>query len=112
MLDGRLRRARKERYMTDYKGKYIEICFTNKSNWELFDKIASIIESYFSGEFTNKTDGLDQRFWDFNIQENMFTLHLEHYLGISIFTNKSINNQKTERIIKAIYKQATKIGII
>lgn len=55
------------------------------ASWELFDSIANAMEIRFGGRWINKLDGFDQRYWDLEIDEVVLTLHLEHYLGISLF---------------------------
>ncbi|MCP4543097.1 MAG: DUF3630 family protein [Chloroflexi bacterium] len=55
------------------------------SSWKLFDSIAQTIVQQFGGHWIEKLDGLDQRYWDLKIDDVVLTLHLEHYLGISLF---------------------------
>jgi len=63
---------------------------TSESNESLFNDIAHYLESAFKGKWATKINGLDQRYWDLEIGPTLLTLHLEHYLGISLFpTNKA-----------------------
>jgi len=73
----------KVRYLIE-NGK-TEIHLSDVSDWKLFDRIADLIESELKCQWVEKADGLDQRYWDFIIEESKLTLHLEHYLGICIF---------------------------
>ncbi|WP_462251225.1 DUF3630 family protein [Ekhidna sp.] len=61
-----------------------EIKLSNDSSVELFLQYALQLEAL-GAEFTEKVTGLDQRYWDFLFKGEEYTLHLEHYLGISIF---------------------------
>ncbi|WP_050977738.1 hypothetical protein [Herbaspirillum lusitanum] len=51
----------------------------------LFNDIAKRLEIAFDGKWTAKITGLDQRYWDLKVGSAILTLHLEHYLGISLF---------------------------
>ena len=62
-----------------------EIHLSDVSDSKLFDRIAELIEREFKCQWAERADGLDQRYWDFVIDGSKLTLHLEHYLGISIF---------------------------
>jgi hypothetical protein len=67
------------------------------SDGQVFQEIADELTNAFDVQWKAKIDGLDQRYWDFEYKGYILTLHLEHYLGISIFIKKStrdINNLK------------------
>lgn len=66
-----------------------EIKLSNDSSIELFLQYALQLEAN-GAEFTEKTTGLDQRYWDFLFEGEKLTLHLENYLGISIFGEKDL----------------------
>lgn len=57
---------------------------SEQADWQLFDTIAQRLEAGLGGQWTAKLDGLDQRYWDLMVEEQVLTLHLEHYLGISV----------------------------
>ena len=52
---------------------------SEKSNWELFDSIAVAIVRQFGGRWVKQLAGLDQRYWDMELNDVLLTLHLEHY---------------------------------
>ena len=81
-----------------------EAHLSDTSDWKQFDRIADIIENEFNCQWAGKADGLDQRYWDFVIEDSKLTLHLEHYLGICIFP--AIGN---ENLLKA-NQMVRKIG--
>ncbi len=69
----------------------------------IFRLIANELSEAFDVEWKTKLDGFDQRYWDFNCKGIALTLHLEHFLGISIFfekTEPSIENAK--RVLEEI----------
>lgn len=63
----------------------LQILLSSASDNDTFNKIARIIESDLGLHFKEKISGLDQWYWDFEFNGVVFTLHLEHYLGIMIF---------------------------
>lgn len=65
-----------------------EAILSEKPDWDLFNRIADLITKEFNAKWVEKADGLDQRYWDFEIENVRLTLHLEHYLGISLFPAK------------------------
>ena len=71
------------------KNEVIELELTRDSNGDLFQAIAEEIAQTFKIQWKEKLSGLDQRYWDFEINGIILTLHLEHYLGISIFADKT-----------------------
>ena len=64
----------------------IEANLSEEANWDLFNRIADLIANEFKGNWIGKADGLDQRYWDIEIEDVILTLHLEHYLGISLYS--------------------------
>jgi len=64
-----------------------ELHISSESNWTLFERIAEFLERELNGIWLEKADGIDQRYWDLKIGNEVLTLHLEHYLGISAFSN-------------------------
>jgi hypothetical protein len=76
-----------------------EAILSEESDWELFDEIANLITKEFNVKWVGKADGLDQRYWDFEIENLKLILHLEHYLGIRLFPTKDDNaNHLVQRI--------------
>lgn len=65
---------------------------SGKADWELFEEVARVLEQGLGGRWKEKLDGLDQRYWDLLVDEHTLTLHLEHYLGISIVVPDSADD--------------------
>lgn len=61
-----------------------------------FHLIATILETKLKIEFADKINGLDQKYWDFEYKGHVLTLHLENYLGVSIFIKDSGNKTDSE----------------
>ena len=57
---------------------------SEEADWKLFEVVARVIEQGLGGCWKERLDGLDQRYWDLLVGEHTLTLHLEHYLGISV----------------------------
>jgi hypothetical protein len=74
----------------------IQINLSNDSND--FNKIATILTDKIGIRFSEQLNGLDQKYWDFEYADCVFTLHQEHYLGISIFP-KDKSNAENESIL-------------
>ncbi len=68
-----------------------EVQISDDSNWGQFDVICKRIISDFNGTLVSSLDGIDHRYRDFKIDGHIITLHLEHYLGISIYSEHPID---------------------
>jgi hypothetical protein len=91
----------KVRYSTE-SGK-TEAQLSKIANWELFDSIAHSIKEQFDGHWVEQIDGVDQRYWDLKVDDVMLTLHLEHYLGISLFpANEPGDLAKANALVETI----------
>jgi hypothetical protein len=85
----------------------LQIVLTNESDNDTFHVIARIIESDLGLHFKEKISGLEQRYWDFEFKGIVFTLHIEHYLGIMIFP-KEQNIENMFDLIKELEKEIKK----
>lgn len=75
------------------KHERFEVAISNDADWMLFNGVADAILTHFRGKLVETLDGLDERYWDIEIGGNIVTLHLQHYLGISLFAeNKEAND--------------------
>lgn len=72
------------------------------ADWELFESVAQRLESVMGGYWMKKIDGVDQRYWDLMVGEQTLTLHLEHYLGISVCVPDNANEmtQKVRALVE------------
>jgi hypothetical protein len=62
----------------------MELEVSATADWAFFQKLADILEQGLGGSWVQKLDGLDERYWDLAVGEQMLTLHLQHYLGIFV----------------------------
>jgi len=62
-----------------------QIEVSSSSDWRVFDLLTTVLSDGLKGEWCEKLDGLDQRYWDLQRDSARITLHLEHYLGITVF---------------------------
>ena len=69
----------------------------------VFQLIADELTKVFKVQWKTKIDGFDHRYWDFEFKGITLTLHLEHFLGISIFVEKSgTDNESAKYVLEAI----------
>lgn len=69
----------------------VEIRISDSADWDLFENLAKIFEKDLGGYWKERLDGADQRYWDLVVEEQVLTLHLEHYLGVSVLIYNSTN---------------------
>ena len=80
--------------ITKHDGKeYRQIDIFGKSEWSTFDLMANKLLIHLSAILINKLDGLDERYWDFDLNGNVITLHLQHHLGIVLFYENNNGNE-------------------
>lgn len=74
-----------------------------------FDKfygIAGLLTDKLQVNFTNKIDGLNTSYWDFNFRGQKLTLHYNIYNGVSIFPVRSKSSlQKDDSVILELVKE-------
>ena len=88
----------------------IEILLSEESSWQLFDAISKEIVKKFDVKLVKKLDGVDERYWDFEINGGLICLHLQHYLGISIFSvNDSVMNEIVKKIAEYVIEKLSQI---
>lgn len=81
----------------------MEKLITKKSDFETFELIVKILLHNFDIKFTEKLDGPDQSYYDFTLNNTKYTLHREHYTGISIISD--IKKNDFELMINEICNQ-------
>lgn len=52
---------------------------------EQFKLLAEGVRKTLGGRWIEKLDGLDQSYWDLEVQGEKVTVHREHSLGVSVF---------------------------
>ena len=64
---------------------YRQIEVSERADWSLFERLAERLKASLRGRWTEQIDGLDERYWDFEAAGGKLTLHLQHYLGITLY---------------------------
>lgn len=67
----------------------------------LFQKFANLLQTEFKGKLIEKIEGLDGRYWDFDINGTIVVLHSNAMAGISIYAEDGSN----ETLIREIGKK-------
>ncbi len=80
------------------KDERLEIEISDDADWQLFKRVADAILNKFRGKLVERLDGLDERYWDLEIGDSLVTLHLQHYLGISLFAASKEANDLIQQI--------------
>lgn len=77
----------------------LELQISEDSDRKLFDEIAHVLQRQFRGSWSEKVDGPDQRYWDLKIGNVTLTLHLEHYLGIMLFSSSEESDKGASDVL-------------
>lgn len=88
------------KYLTTLNGELeLHIC----DDSDRFVEVAKKIQALTGGYFTAQIDGVDQSYWDITICRQQYTIHREHYLGVSI--SSGADNART--IFEKIERELT-----
>jgi len=81
----------------------MELRITEDSSWSRYDAVAQDFSSAFGVSAVAICDGLDEAYYDYEVEGVTVTLHLQHYLGISIFVSKgSETHPKSQSVFAKI----------
>ncbi len=90
---------------------YRQIEVSDQPDWSLFEWTANSLKTGLRGKWTARLDGLDQRYWDLEAAGGKLTLHLENYLGITIYpTAGAAADNESLQLLEAAYELLTKEG--
>jgi hypothetical protein len=65
---------------------WIEVIIDDSScNYERFEEAANVLKKHFRLTFSQKSNHLDDAYWDFRYKDCDLTLHHNHFLGTSLF---------------------------
>ena len=67
----------------------------------VFAQAAGELQRKLGGLWTTKIDGLDERYWDLQIDAVQLTLHSQHYVGISLYYSKFIDDEPSKALERA-----------
>jgi hypothetical protein len=62
-----------------------QIQLSGQPSWSEFERVALSLQVGLSGTWMQKIDGADERYWDLFARGGRLTLHLQHYLGITLY---------------------------
>jgi len=80
----------------------LSIDLSNLDTDSLFQKFADQIITEFNAKVTEKLDGLDQRYWDFDVDGSTLVLHADPMVGISIHIEDGTNDNLLRKIAKTL----------
>lgn len=69
---------------------------------DLFQCFANRIVKEFDATIINKLNGLDQKYWDFNISSTTIVLHSDTFMGISIYVENGSSETLLRKIVEKI----------
>ncbi len=79
------------------------------ANPEEFEHYSELVRALLNGVWVEKLDGLDQSYWDLTVQAQKFTLHREHYLGVSIFAEDNASTRSLlEKLKRSLEESAAR----
>ena len=65
-------------------GTFTEIVVSGDCDEDLFAYVAVVLQERLHGTFSKKATGLDEAYWDLQVNGAKIVVHLQVYLGISI----------------------------
>jgi hypothetical protein len=77
-----------------------ELIVTDDPSRELFPLVADAIVRKFHGKIVTRLNGLDQIYWDIEIDDKIIILFLEHYMGISLYSDDAEADELLARVGK------------
>ena len=82
---------------------YSEILISNEPDSELFKSLSDRLRSEFKAELIDRVEDLDSKYFDFKIKDNVLNLHLQNYIGITLFP-KDLNDstEKANLLVETI----------
>ena len=92
---------------------YRQIEVSDRSDWSLFEQVAKRLTYGLRGTWIERPDGPDQRYWDLEAAGGKVTLHLEHYLGITIYpTAGAAADSESLLLLTAAYELLAEEGAV
>lgn len=70
---------------------YSEILISNEPDSGLFKSLSDRLRTEFKAELIDRVEDLDSKYFDFKIKDNVLTLHLQNYIGVTLFP-KELND--------------------
>lgn len=92
--------------MKEYRGasNRLSIDLSDLDSDILFRKFADRLTTEFDAKITDKLDGLDQRYWDFDVGGTILVLHSDAMAGISIHVEDGSDDNLLRKIAETLMK--------
>lgn len=78
---------------------YSEILICNEPDSELFKSLSDRLRVEFKAELIDKVEDLDSKYFGFKIKDNILTLHLQNYVGITFFPKELNDSSEQENLL-------------
>jgi len=78
---------------------YSEIFISNEPDSELFKSLSDRLRAEFKAELIDRVEDLDSKYSDFKIKDVILTLHLQNYIGITLFTTDQNNSTEKANLL-------------
>lgn len=75
------------------------IVVSDAAEWRVFDAVAEELARALDGAWTERLDGLDERWWDLEAAGGKITLHLQPFLGITAFVHRDSHGCERSRAL-------------
>lgn len=85
------------RYSTTRLGR-LELVITDEPQWSEFERLEGAIRAEFDARIVERIDSPDERYWELEVADQTVTLHLQHYLGISLYAPSAEDESLVRRI--------------
>ena len=72
-----------------------------------FKRLAEIVKKKLGGKWLGKLDGLDQSYWDLEVQNETITIHREHFIGVSVFSEDIPAKRSILERLQSLWEPAT-----
>jgi len=92
--------------MKEYKdaSSRLSVVLSDLDSNILFRKFADRLTTEFNAKILEKLDGLDQRYWDFDVNGTIVVLHSDAMAGISIYVEDGSNDDLLRKIAENLLK--------
>jgi GGDEF domain-containing protein len=93
--------------MKEYKDHSGKLCIElwPKASHEKLLSFAKLLQTRLEAKIVEKLDGLDQVYWGFQIDDHIFTLHMDTFAGISLFPKNEIDDDLLRKVASKLMKQ-------
>jgi hypothetical protein len=93
--------------MKEYRDYSDRLCIelSPKASYRKLESFAETLQLHLGANIIEKLDGLDQVYWDFQIDEHIYVLHMDTFAGISLSIKNIVNDDLLRQIASKLLKQ-------